>query len=58
MKMAGNGLYGKKLSVFFDDGEKITRKQGICTENADDFLILDNRDAISKTKIIRVEVLI
>lgn len=58
MERQGNGMdmIGKRISVYFDDGEKIARKQGVCTSSDDDFLILDYKNGISKNKIIRIEV--
>lgn len=52
------GWIGKKVSVLFDDGTKISRKIGIL-ENVDNFFLvlkLDNtREAIPIQRIIRVE---
>lgn len=51
-----NGWIGKRISVFFDDGEKVTRKIGLCTNYTSDEIELDNKDIIIKSRVIRIEV--
>ena len=55
--MERNGLEGKRVSVYFNDGERVVRKDGICTENSPDSIILDNKTMIPKLRIIRAEVI-
>jgi len=54
--MEGNGWTGRKISVFFDDGVKVTRHDGVCTANSDTEIELDDKELILKSRIIRVEV--
>lgn len=54
--MVGNGWVGKRISVYFDDGTKVTRHDGLCTDNSSTEIELDNRELIPKSRIIRVEV--
>lgn len=54
--MAGNGLVGKRISVFFNDGIKITRHDGVCTANSDIEIELNSKEIISKRNVIRIEV--
>lgn len=51
------GQEGRKLAVFYDDGEKISRKDGVCTKEDDVFFILDRKILIPKHRVIRVEVI-
>ena len=54
--MERNGWEGKKISVYFDDGDKVTRHDGVCTNNNDVEIELDDRELIPKSRIVRVEV--
>ena len=53
----GEGLERKRISVFFDDGARIVRHDGLCTKETIDSVWLDNKELIPKNRIIRVEVL-
>ena len=50
------GLEGKRIVVFYDDGSAVSRKDGFCTANTDSEIILDNKLLIPKSRIVRVEV--
>jgi len=50
------GLKGKRIVVFYDDGSAISRKDGFCTTNTDSEIIIDNRILIPKNRVVRVEV--
>lgn len=52
------GIIGKKVLIIFEDGsEHFSRKEGICTDNNDVEITLDNKHIIPKSRIIRTEVL-
>ena len=53
--MERNGLVGKRISIYFDDGQRITRHDGICTDNTPTEIYLDGREMILKSRIVRVE---
>lgn len=47
----------KKQYIFFDDGEKISKREGFITDYNDKFIIIDNREMIPISRIIRTEVI-
>ncbi len=49
-------IEGKKLKIFFDDGEKVAWKEGVVTSQDDFGIVLENKQLISKQRIIRMEV--
>ena len=49
-------MKGKKVKVFFDDGEKIAWREGIVTSHDDFSVVLDDRDVIPISRVIRMEV--
>jgi len=49
-------MIGKKTKVFFDDGEKIAWREGIVTSKDDFSVVLDGRDIIPVSRVIRMEV--
>ena len=49
-------MKGKKVKVFFDDGEKIAWREGIVTSQDDFSIILDDKDLIPLSRVIRMEV--
>ena len=53
--MERTGLIGKKVSVYFNDGVRVTRHDGVCTCNNEIEIILDYVELIPKRRIIRVE---
>lgn len=54
-----NGIIGKRILVIFEDGDKhFSKKIGKCTANSDVEIILDNKNIILKSRVIRMEVLI
>ena len=48
---------GQRISVYFDDGVRVTRKDGILTSKDDDFITLDYKESINRDRIIRIEAL-
>lgn len=54
--MDWKGMRGKRISVYFDDGVKITRHDGICTNIDSDLICLDNTEIIPMRRIIRIGV--
>jgi hypothetical protein len=50
-------LVGKRIIVFFDDKEKVSKKEGICTHDSEIELVLDKRVILPRTRIVRIEVL-
>lgn len=49
-------MKGKKVKVFFDDGEKIAWREGIATSQDDFSIVLDDKDLIPLSRVIRMEV--
>ena len=49
-------IEGRKITVFYDDFGKVSRKDGICTSNSNVEIILDNSVIIPKQRIVRIEV--
>ena len=50
------GLEGKDIIIFYNDGEHISRKDGKCTAEYSNYLCLNGRILIPNDRIIRVEV--
>lgn len=50
------GMDGRRVVVFYDDGDKVSRREGLCSANTDTEILLDNRILIPKSRIVRVEV--
>lgn len=48
-------LVGRKVKLFFDDGTKISWRQGFVTSQSIFLIELDNRDTIPLNRIIRIE---
>ena len=52
-----NGIIGKKILIIFEDGkEHVSKKTGICTDNNEFEVVIDNKHFIPRQRIIRVEV--
>lgn len=51
------GLVGRKVSVFYNDFERVNRKDGTCTNDNDEYITLDEKIIIPKLRIVRIEVL-
>lgn len=49
-------LEGKKVSVYFDDGSRVTRKDGVLSSEDDYSITLDDKEVISRNRIIRMVV--
>ena len=49
-------MEGKKITIFYDDLGKVSRKDGLCTSNTDSEIELDHKLIIQKTRIVRIEV--
>jgi sRNA-binding regulator protein Hfq len=49
-------MKGKSAKVFFDDGEKIAWREGVVTSYDDFSIVLDDRDMIPLSRVVRVEV--
>jgi sRNA-binding regulator protein Hfq len=49
-------MKGKKIKVFFDDGEKIAWREGILTSKDDFSVVLDDKNVIPISRVIRMEV--
>lgn len=47
---------GQRISVYFDDGVRVTRKDGVLTSQDNNFITLDYKESINKDRIIRIEV--
>lgn len=54
--MEGRILEGKKIIIFYNDGDRISRKDGICTTDSLTYICLDNWLFIPHKQIIRLEV--
>jgi len=50
------GLEGKKLTIFYDDMNHVSRKDGVCTANSDSEIELDYKIVIPKQRVIRMEI--
>jgi hypothetical protein len=50
-------MEGKKIKIYFDDGEKVSSRMGTVTQQDDFFLTLDGRESIPKNRIVRIEVI-
>ena len=50
------GLEGKRITIFYNDGESVSRKDGICTAEYSNYLCLDGRILIPHDRVVRVEV--
>jgi hypothetical protein len=49
-------MLGKRIKIYFDDGERISWKEG-CVSSEDDYSItIDNRHVIPRGRIVRIEV--
>jgi hypothetical protein len=50
------GLAGKKVTVFYDDLGRVSRKDGILTSHTETEYVLDYCMIIPKARVVRVEV--
>jgi hypothetical protein len=50
-------MKGQKIKIFFDDGTKISWREGIVTQEDEFSITLDNKEGIPKGRIVRLEVL-
>jgi len=50
-------MEGKKIKVYFDDGQKIAWRIGVLTSKDEFSIELDYKEVISKGRIVRMEVL-
>ena len=58
MEQRKDGIIGKKIKVIFEDGkDHVSSKFGICTSNSEYEIILDSKNIIPKSRVIRMEVL-
>jgi len=48
-------MEGKKVKIFFDDGNKISWKEGIVTFQDEFGFVLNNKITIPKQRIVRME---
>lgn len=52
-----DGIIGKKIKVIFEDGkDHVSSKEGTCTYNSETEIILNSKDIIPKSRVIRMEV--
>lgn len=51
-----DGLIGRKVIVFYNDFERVNRKDGICTDDNIEYITLDSKIVIPKLRVVRVEV--
>ena len=49
-------MLGKRIKIYFDDGQKISWREGIVTLHDEFLIILDNKQLIPKGRIVRMEV--
>jgi len=49
-------LYGQRVTIFYDDGNGVSRKDGIVTDVLDSEYILDSKIIIPKLRIVRIEI--
>ncbi len=54
--MEGRNLEGKKVTIFYDDLGRVSRKDGVCTSNSDYEIEIDNKLIIPKSRVVRIEV--
>ena len=53
-----DGIIGKFIFIIFEDGTNhFSKKTGICTNNSDSEIILDNKTIIPKQRVVRMEIL-
>ncbi|MCF7798493.1 hypothetical protein K9M74_01170 [Candidatus Woesearchaeota archaeon] len=50
-------MKSKKAKVYFDDGEKISYREGVVSCDDEFSITLDHRHVIPKSRIVRMEVL-
>ena len=48
-------MEGKQIIIFYSDGERVSRKDGLCTEDGVLFITLDKKIMIPKSRIVRIE---
>ena len=49
-------LEGKKVTIFYDDLGKVSRKDGLCTSDSISEIELDFKIVIQKVRIVRIEI--
>lgn len=49
------GIEGKQVTIFYDDGGNVSRKDGLLTSITSDSYILNNKILIPKQRVIRIE---
>ena len=52
-----NFLIGRKVTIFYDDGQTGSKKTGVPTDFDATFLVLDSLVLIPKSRVFRIEVL-
>lgn len=58
MEERNNGIIGKNILIIFEDAENhYSKKIGICTNNSDIEITLDEKHIIPRSRIVRIEVL-
>jgi len=50
-------MEGKKVKIFFDDGEKVAWREGIITSEDEFCIELDNKQIISRGRMVRMELM-
>lgn len=51
-----DGLEGKRVIIFYDDGKDVSRKDGLVSNITDTFVELDYKILIPLNRVVRVEV--
>ena len=54
--MERQGLAGKKINVYFDDGCRVTRKDGVVSSEDAYSISLNNKEIIPRSRIVRIEI--
>ena len=54
--MDKNGWIGKRISVYYDDNDKVSRRDGVCSNNSETEIELDYRLIFQKSRVIRIEI--
>ena len=50
-------MEGKRIKVFFDDGQKVAWREGLVTSQDEFSITLDNRAVVPRGRIVRMEVM-
>ena len=50
-------MEGRKIKIFFNDGSKVSWKEGVVTSLDEFSITLDGREVIPKSRIVRMEVM-